>query len=244
MRTSIHVTTSIVMMAILWVPFLRSADNSCVNCHSQLPTDTFVGSEYLDWKVSIHREYGVTCESCHGGSPQASEKDLAHKGVYKSGNPKSTVYFQNVPATCGGCHEEVYLEFVQSNHYKTLEKTGSGPTCSTCHGSRATWVVTPQNLKATCLNCHNERRGIEINAPDEARVLLMALNQSVSIHDLLTELSGKDADENTRQRLDLAKSKIERASIVWHSFDVEAVAQFLLEANDAMKDVEQKVLKK
>ncbi len=238
-----HITALILMM-VLWIPSLKSADNSCVSCHSQLPKDTFVGSEYLDWEISIHREYDVTCDMCHGGSPQESEKERAHKGVYRSGDPKSTVYFQNVPATCGGCHEEVYLEFIQSNHYRTLEKTGGGPTCGTCHGSRATWIVTPQNLKATCLNCHNERKGIEVNAPDEARVLLMALNQSISIHDLLAKLGGKDLDDKTRERLEFAHSRIRRASIVWHSFDIEAVAQFLLEANEVMKEVEQEVLKK
>ena len=243
MKTFVPVVEFLVVFVLLGTLPLNGADNSCVDCHSRLPTDTFVGSEYLDWKNSIHSENDVTCDMCHGGSPQATEKDLAHKGVYKSGNPKSTVYFQNVPATCGGCHEEVYQEFVQSNHYRTLEKTGSGPTCVTCHGSRATWIITPQNLKTICLNCHNERKGIEIEAPDEARVLLMALNQSLSIHGLLSKFGGTDRDDRTRGRLDLAESKINRAKIVWHSFDLEAVSQFLLEANDAMKEVEREVLK-
>jgi hypothetical protein len=245
MRISPSITAvTVILVSILIVPKLRPNDNSCVDCHSKLPTDTFVGSEYLDWKNSIHQEFDVTCELCHGGSSKAKEKDTSHKGVYKSGDPRSTVYFQNVPATCGGCHEEVYNEFIQSNHSRKLERTGSGPTCGTCHGSRATWIVTPQNLKVICTNCHNERKGIEIQAPDEARVLLMALNQSVSIHNLLSEMTKKGGDEEVREPLGLADSKISRAKIVWHSFDLEAVAQLLLEANDAMKEVEGEVLQK
>ncbi len=244
MRVFLFTATLLILFSVTKSSSLKGNDNSCVSCHSKLPTDTFVGSEYLDWKNSIHQEYDVTCELCHGGSPRAQEKRLAHKGVYKSGDPKSTVYFQNVPGTCGGCHEEVYLEFIQSNHFRKLEKTGSGPTCGTCHGSRATWIVTPQNLKVVCTNCHNERKGIMTKAPDEARVLLLALNQSVSLHELLNRFTGKGGDEETKEHLALALSKVDRAKIVWHSFDMEAVSQFLLEANDALKEVEQKVLKK
>jgi hypothetical protein len=212
------------------------SDNSCVSCHREIPTDTFVGSNYLDWKNSIHEEFGITCEMCHGGSAKAKEKRVAHKGVYKSGDPRSTVYYQNVPGTCGGCHEEVYLEFIQSNHFRKLEKTGSGPTCSTCHGSRATWIITPRNLNAICLNCHNERKGIETNAPNEARVLLMALNQAISLHELLGKHAAKD-DAGNAELLARAGSKIERSKIVWHSFDLEAVAQLLLEANESLDAV-------
>jgi len=244
MRAFSFTATFLIVISALGVSYLKGDENSCVSCHSKLPTDTFVGSEYLDWKNSIHQEYGITCEMCHGGSSKAKEKKVAHRGVYKSGDPRSTVYFQNVPATCGGCHEEVYLEFIQSNHYRKLEKSGSGPTCGTCHGSRATWIVTPQNLKGICINCHNERKGIETKAPDEARVLLMALNQSISLHQLFGRLTRKEGDDKTRERLKAAGSKIDRSKIVWHSFDLEAVSQLLLEANEVLKEVEKEVLKK
>jgi nitrate/TMAO reductase-like tetraheme cytochrome c subunit len=244
MRVFLFTATLIILFTAAKSSNLKGDDNSCVSCHSELPTDTFVGSEYLDWKNSVHQEYDVTCELCHGGSPKAQEKRLAHKGVYKSGNPKSTVYFQNVPATCGGCHEEVYLEFIQSNHFRKLEKTGSGPTCGTCHGSRATWIVTPENLKVICINCHNERKGIETQAPDEARILLLALNQSVSLHEILAKITEKDGVESIKEHLNIASSKVDRAKIVWHSFDIEAVSQLLLEANDELKSVEEEVLKR
>ncbi len=227
-----------IIFCVAGISFLMADDNSCVSCHSKLPTDTFVGSEYLDWKSSIHQEHDVTCDLCHGGLPNAMEKDLAHKGVYKSGDPQSTVYYKNVPATCGGCHEDVYQEFIQSNHYRKLEKTGSGPTCGTCHGSRATWIVTPQNIKTICSNCHNKRKGIEVKAPDEARVLLMALNQSVSLDDLLSELTRESGNEQIAEGLNLARSRVDRSRIVWHSFDLDTVAQLLLEANDALNKVQ------
>jgi len=228
----------LVMVSLLPASGVKGDENSCVSCHSKLPTDTFVGSNFLDWKNSIHEEYGVTCDNCHGGSPKAKEREVAHKGVYKSGDPRSTVYYRNVPATCGGCHEEVYLEFIQSNHYRKLEKTGSGPTCGTCHGSRATWIITPQNLKTICTNCHNERTGTMLHAPDEARTLLLALNQSASLHDLLGRMAGEGEKGNAQDRLKAADSKVDRARIVWHSFDLEAVSQLLLEANEALTEVE------
>jgi len=237
-------SASTAIFSVLGISFLLAGDNSCVSCHSKLAPDTFVGSEYLDWKNSIHREHDITCDLCHGGSPNASEKELAHKGVYKSGDPESTVYYKNVPGTCGGCHEEVYREFIQSNHYIKLEKSGSGPTCGTCHGSRATWIVTPQNIKKICSNCHNERQGIDPDAPDEARVLLMALNQSISLHRILTEFSRGRDDERIKEQLDKVESKVDRARIVWHSFDMEAVSQHLLEANETLNELEAEVLKK
>ena len=102
--------------------------NSCVQCHFRLPGDSFIGAESHSWTGSIHQKSGVTCDKCHGGNPQAAEEKEAHQGVLPSGNPQSTVYFKNVPATCGKCHGAQFYKFTQSVHYRMLESTGRRST--------------------------------------------------------------------------------------------------------------------
>ncbi|MEJ2690187.1 MAG: cytochrome c3 family protein, partial [Deltaproteobacteria bacterium] len=161
----------------------KEAVNSCVHCHSRLPSSSFLGDKSHSWVGSIHQKYGVTCDKCHGGNPEASEAEKAHKGVYGSSNPKSTVYFKNIPATCGACHGAEYYKFSQSEHYKMLESTGQGPDCVTCHGSMVTRVLSPDNLAAVCEQCHNNRMGIRPYIPQKAKAVLLLLRESKALLD-------------------------------------------------------------
>ena len=69
-----------------------------------------------------------SCADCHGTheiTPKTSATSRTHKN--------------NVPATCGSCHEGVAEHYNQSIHAAAL-KTGNAaaPTCADCHAAHAT----------------------------------------------------------------------------------------------------------
>ncbi len=160
---------------------VKKTENSCVDCHSKLPSSSFVGVKSHDWKGSIHQKHGVTCDKCHGGNPSAMDEREAHAGVMGSSNPQSRVYYKNIPSTCGRCHGAEFYNFIQSYHFKKLEAAGKGPNCVTCHGSMVTSILTPDDIANVCDRCHNERIGIFPYVPQKAKAVLLLLKESQSL---------------------------------------------------------------
>src|SRR4030067_1974415 len=74
-------------------------NNSCMECHKDLPAGSYAGHKYSDYTGSVHDRNSVRCEACHGGNPMHSDKTAAHKGIFKSGDPNSAVFFRNLPHT-------------------------------------------------------------------------------------------------------------------------------------------------
>lgn len=197
--------------------------NSCVHCHSQLPGTSFVGVKSHSWKGSIHQRNGVTCDKCHGGNPEASSMKEAHKGVFGSSNPKSTVYFKNVPATCGKCHGAEYYKFTQSLHFRRLESTGQGPDCVTCHGSMVTTVLQPDTVVNVCERCHNERMGIFPYIPQKARAVLLSLKVSEDLLAADKKVYQRSREKEVVSTLRNAQSYLHSAKLDWHRFDLDSV---------------------
>lgn len=209
-------------------------ENSCVHCHSQLSATSFVGVKSHSWKGSIHQKNGVTCDKCHGGDPQASGEKKAHVGVFGSSNPVSTVYYKNVPATCGKCHGAEFYKFSQSLHYKRLESTGQGPDCVTCHGSMVTTVLTPETVASVCERCHNERMGIFPFIPQKAKAVLLSLKVSESLLDADNKLYGRAKAKDVARSLRDAQSYLHSAKLDWHKFDLDSVTADLQGMYDAI----------
>ena len=111
-----------------------------------------------------------SCKDCHG----------THHVLGKH-NPESLTFPTNVPDLCAKCHREghkaalrytgtehhIIPRYTESIHGKGLLKSGLTvtATCTSCHtahrelpASDPTSTVNPQNLPATCGNCHH---GIE-----------------------------------------------------------------------------------
>jgi cytochrome b subunit of formate dehydrogenase len=97
----------------------------------------------------------AVCTDCHGSHD-----------LHRSTTPGSKLYWQNVPATCGKCHENVERTYVHSIHGKAL-KLGvrDTPVCTDCHGEHgiasvklATSRVSAANIPETCAQCHAARR--------------------------------------------------------------------------------------
>ncbi|HVM60983.1 MAG TPA: cytochrome c3 family protein [Verrucomicrobiae bacterium] len=97
----------------------------------------------------------AVCTDCHGSHD-----------LHKSTNPSSKLYWQNVPNTCGKCHENVEQTYLRSVH-GTAVKSGvrDAPVCTDCHGEHtiqavklATSRVSPANIPETCGQCHAAQR--------------------------------------------------------------------------------------
>jgi Cytochrome c7 and related cytochrome c/Cytochrome c554 and c-prime len=230
MSKSYHIIGCCIMMCAVFIfpgsanaAGREKAENSCVHCHSQLPGTSFVGVKSHSWKGSVHQMNGVTCDKCHGGNPQASGEREAHEGVLGSSNPKSTVYYKNVPVTCGKCHGAEFYKFTQSLHYRRLESTGQGPDCVTCHGSMVTTVLSPDTVAAVCERCHNERMGIFPYIPQKAKAVLLSLKVSEALLDADGKLYGHTGDKEIARSLRDAQSSLHSAKLDWHRFDLDTV---------------------
>ena len=95
----------------------------------------------------------ATCSDCHGSHD-----------MLPAGNPKSMVFRNNVPSTCGrsGCHSNVANKYFAGIHGKALvHGNNSAPVCTDCHGDHQILAPTnPQssvyssNVAESCSKCH------------------------------------------------------------------------------------------
>jgi hypothetical protein len=205
----------------------EKTENSCVRCHSQLPSSSFVGARSHSWAGSIHQKHGVTCDKCHGGNPRAAEEKGAHEGVLGSRNPKSPVYYKNIPSTCGKCHGAEFYKFTQSRHYRMLESTGRGPECVTCHGSMVTSILTPDTIAGVCEQCHNERLGIFPYIPQKAKAVLLLLRESNALLDAEEKLHHPAGGSVKARHMRDARSSLHSARVDWHKFDLDTITGHL-----------------
>lgn len=210
-------------------------NNSCVRCHAGLPGSSFVGTKSHSWKGSVHQKRGVTCDKCHGGNPHASGEKDAHRGVLGSNDLQSSIYFKNIPATCGKCHGAEYFKFKGSLHYQLLESKGQGPECVTCHGSMVTTILTPDTMEGVCNRCHNERMGIFPDMPRKAKAVLLLLRESIDLLEAdkkIYQAAGGSANE---QILRDAQASLQSAKLDWHLFNLDAVTEDLRNMYNSLK---------
>ncbi|MCL4558354.1 MAG: cytochrome c3 family protein [Deltaproteobacteria bacterium] len=134
---------------------------NCGRCHGDIEAQ---------YKNSIHGQAvknGISkaahCWSCHG-----------KHDILAATNPSSTVYPQNLPSTCGTCHnsEEMakeynipvstpYQLYEKSIHAVALKEGLPAATCSDCHGSHnilpmniTASTISKANIPRTCSQCH------------------------------------------------------------------------------------------
>jgi cytochrome b subunit of formate dehydrogenase len=125
----------------------------CLTCHGK--DQAIAVQDYLD---SIHRAAvasgkldGATCIDCHGSH-----------AIDHSQNPKSRAYRLNIPATCGHCHKDEKAQYLDSIHWKSVQKGfREPPVCTDCHGEHGIRSrkdpdspVFAGNVTKTCAACH------------------------------------------------------------------------------------------
>ncbi|MFG1690624.1 cytochrome c3 family protein [Gemmatimonadota bacterium] len=145
--------------------FPRNVPELCSSCHREgevaatriAHVDYDISSSY---EMSIHGkglfESGLlvtaTCTSCH----------TAHNPLPES-DPQSSVYPDNVAATCGACHHGIEEDFRTSVHFSDHEVTEDGrelPTCEDCHTSHEISRTDQGDFRLMMMNqcgrCHEE----------------------------------------------------------------------------------------
>ena len=213
--------------------------NSCVECHQQAETVNALPAWYQDqfihWYGSVHGRKGVTCEKCHGGEPTQSNKKLAHRGVKSPRDPKSPIYYKNLPETCGSCHKGVYQQFIQSRHYENLKADRLAPSCTTCHGFQMDIRgVAPLQLAGRCTICHNPQKGVKPEVAELTRQTFEGITQTeqaIQRAQVAIELVREQGQEakGAQELLLTARDRLRKTGELWHRFDLGAFKHELME---------------
>ncbi|MDD5615483.1 MAG: cytochrome c3 family protein [Candidatus Methanoperedens sp.] len=201
-------------------------DVACsLECHATT-IDRIAKSNYEQWTHSKHALFNVTCNNCHGGNPDSSVKEVAHKGVFRSSEFNSTVFYRNVPETCGNCHKRELTEFMESKHYQRLKALKQAPTCDTCHSPHEFKVLNVSEFQGLCSQCHNEdMRVAPSDAPDKAVTALKnaeKLKSEIKLaQDAIKQAKQQEKDVSTAQKsLDTAISIRDNLPVLWHGFNL------------------------
>jgi len=134
----------------------------CYECH---------GEVRQFFEESVHKDY--SCNVCHLNID--SDHLIAAEGEVEVVRPEVTpVSPQNVPDTCGACHNQELTAYMDSVHGRALMLgTIKTANCIDCHSSHNVMqvadknsTVSEANLPDTCGKCHvapqeNYAKGIE-----------------------------------------------------------------------------------
>jgi cytochrome b subunit of formate dehydrogenase len=93
----------------------------------------------------------ATCNSCH-----------ASHEIRRANDPKSTVYRENIPKTCGACHAQETKVYLESIHGTAMRQGATkSPVCTDCHGEHSiakaqdpSSRVSVGQVTKTCATCH------------------------------------------------------------------------------------------
>lgn len=152
----------------------------CAGCHSEIAGKKHPSKE----SISDHRTFSLqqnkNCRSCHAGKFNQYEGSI-HAHLVAEGDPKApmctdchsahaiqsmAVYEPVTGLPCKNCHEDIYDAYAQSVHGKARAEGNvirashiQAPICADCHSAHeVTAVASGDQLKATCLNCHDNAR--------------------------------------------------------------------------------------
>ncbi len=170
-----HLTLFLLLAFQASQPPAKAAASSCVQCHLDLD-----GELQAPAKLSaqdIHFRRGLSCNSCHGGDPSASDAEASMsraKGFI--GKPER----KKIAALCASCHSnpafmrrytpqarvDQYAEYLTSVHGKKyVAGDPNVATCSDCHEAHGILdVKNPNspvyapNVAATCGRCHSDAK--------------------------------------------------------------------------------------
>ncbi|VVB85467.1 Doubled CXXCH motif (Paired_CXXCH_1) [uncultured archaeon] len=196
-----------------------------LECHTAT-LSKFAKSNYEQWTNSKHALFNVTCDNCHGGNPASNDKDKAHVGVLLDSDPNSTVFYRNVPETCGKCHTDELNNFKNSAHYQKLKALRQAPACDTCHMPHEFKILNVSQFQGLCSQCHNINMGVApSDAPDKAIAALQSADnlkgEIQKADDAIRSAKQQGKDVSAAQKdLDKAVSIRDSLPVLWHSFDL------------------------
>ncbi len=196
-----------------------------LECHATT-LNKIAKSNYEQWTKSKHALFNVTCDNCHRGNSESDVKEQAHTGVLRSSESNSTVFYRNVPDTCGACHINELKEFRNSAHYQRLKALKQAPTCDTCHQPHEFKVLNVSDFHNLCSQCHNpDMRIAPSDAPDKAIVALenaeKLKNEIKTAENAIRQAKQQGKDVVSAQKnLDSAISIRDSLPVLWHGFNL------------------------
>jgi hypothetical protein len=98
----------------------------------------------------------------------------------------------------------------------------SAPTCVTCHGASDVDDLDVTSVEQSCARCHDETRANHPEIPERARYLL---NRSLSIHRSYRYIATNVEPEEAGTFFRDLDPRLQRLSVTWHTFDVDAAEE-------------------
>ena len=141
-----------------------SQEKLCLSCHLDSPEvrkRTAPSAGFITmYEKSVHGS------ELNSGNPKAANCVDCHASheVHKSDTKDSPTFKSNIPSTCGKCHSDISIEYLESIHGYALEKgIKESPGCTDCHGEHNILKhddpkspVAFQNLsREVCSPCHS-----------------------------------------------------------------------------------------
>ncbi len=220
---------------------------SCsLECHEDVirkrATDNF-----QQWSDSIHSKYYVTCDACHGGDPNVKTEAGAHAAIKNIHDPNSTIYFKNIPDTCGKCHAEELDHFKNTMHYQRLRAESRAPSCVTCHQPHTFKVLRASELTALCSVCHNSKDQIATaSVPKDAKQALEKQKEFqeevFKAKNSVADAKAKGMDVSSAQMdLDKAGAVMDDIPSLWHGFNLKDFDRQIQNGIDYAKKAEYRV---
>lgn len=147
--------------------FRTNIVSTCASCHADeqrmrsfnltqtAPVATYEHSVHGLASLQHGEQLFATCTDCHGSHD-----------LHSPSHPKSKLHWQNIPDTCGKCHENIRRTFARSVHGAAVTAGNrDAPNCTTCHGEHnidpvaaQTSMVYPSHITETCGQCHAAER--------------------------------------------------------------------------------------
>jgi hypothetical protein len=211
------------------------APSQCVACHEREQTPITLGHAFAEWRYSAHGEVG--CEKCHGGDPQATTAEAAHRGVLPATEPESWVHATKLAATCGACHAPQSKAYADTVHAREVAEKGRGATCMTCHGAMAASLPSPAELGSRCSTCHAESH----EAKNALIMLAAARKRLTRTRNDVDALREKDPrwHRNAIERLEELEKHYAAVQLEWHTLHTRKVLERtrdLLELSRPIRD--------
>lgn len=149
----------VVALASLSAPLVLAVDDAwldestCVTCH-EAEIDEALAISVPEWRESIHAEYLVSCDACHGGDPRLEDADesMSEEAGFLD-NPSWT----EMADYCGVCHEAIAESFTAGRFGSAILEGVRVATCATCHmrdGHRIVASIPAEIVTSeTCPGC-------------------------------------------------------------------------------------------
>ena len=219
---------------------------SCsLECHEDVIRKRAMDN-FQQWSDSSHSKYFVTCDVCHEGDPDKKTEFETHSLMKNISDPESSIYFKNIPDTCGKCHVDELEHFKNTMHYQRLRSTTKAPSCITCHQPHSFKVLKASEITTICSICHNLKDQIaSANVPKDAKLALEKADEfkeeifkaKKSLAD--AKAAGKDVS-SAQMDLDKAIVVMDDVPFLWHSFNLKDFDEQIQAGSDWVKRAEYK----